>query len=100
MFFKTTIYTVPTRVFPFKLNGAKAGTINKTSAPLSIIRSPHIDKKSREQFKFFMQKKTQIVRDAKKLKLATQFATLLYKMYAPVRIKITISYYQQYYSTF
>jgi ribosomal protein S10 len=100
MLFKTTIYTVPTRTLPLKFNDLRQGTLNRASAPISIIRSPHIDKKSWEQFKFFTQKKTQVIKNPKKLKAFLQLAKTLHKMYAPLRIKINISYYQSFTTKF
>lgn len=100
MLFKTTLYTIPTRTLPFLVNNFRAGTITKASHPISIIRSPHIDKKSWEQFKFFMQKKTKITKQLSNLRTTLQFAQILRKMIAPLRIKITISYYHKLHTTF
>ena len=86
MFLKLTLYSIPTRTLPLRLNTLKHGTINKQSAPINIIRSPHIDKKSWEQFRFFSQKKTVILKHHPDSKRLLQLMHTLQKLFAVIRI--------------
>ena len=102
MLVKITIYTIPTRILPLKINTFHNATINKASTPLGIIRSPHIDKKSWEHFKFFIQKRVVILREPgkKDLHAAQKFAQSLKIFFATLRINITICYFYKFKTTF
>ena len=102
MLVKMKIYTIPTRTLPFKLNTVRTGSIAKRSAAISIIRSPHIDKGSREQFKFFSKKNTLILREPgqKQYKAALAFAKRIKLFFATVRITLTVCHYYRFTSRF
>jgi ribosomal protein S10 len=102
MLVKMKIYKIPTRTLPFKIESLRAGTITKRSAELSIIRSPHIDKKSREQFKFFSQKNTIILREPgqKQYHDTLKFAKLIKTFFATVRITLNICYFHKFTTRF
>ena len=62
--------TVPARNLPIHLTNLKASTIHRRSTLYTINRSPHIDKRSREQFKFFNKKNIIIKNGTKQEELA------------------------------
>lgn len=50
---KIILTTIPARNLPLQLTNQTPSTIIKQQGPITVNRSPHIDKKSREQFKIY-----------------------------------------------
>jgi len=88
MFVRLKIYKIPTRTLPLKLNSLPAGHIKKTSTPINIIRSPHIDKRSWEQFTFSISKNLITISTQKQVGRAHKIARLLTKYFSFLRITL------------
>ena len=71
--------TVPARNLPVHLTNLNASTIHRKSTLYTVNRSPHIDKRSREQFKFFSKKNIIIKHATKKEELAVKQSIQLLK---------------------
>jgi len=102
MLVKIKIFTIPTRTLPLNINTFNTAAINKPSTPISIIRSPHIDKKSFEHFKFFIQKRMVTLKEPGLTQLAAtyKFTKLLKLFFATVRTTVNICYFYKFKTTF
>lgn len=93
--------TVPARNLPMQFTSLKTSTLHKRSTVYTVIRSPHIDKKSREQFKFFKKKNISIKEASKKEKLILkQTIDILKQQYSLVRFTMFVTTTELFTSTF
>ncbi len=63
MYYTITFYTIPSKSQPLPFTSSNTTTLSRSSSTISAIRSPHIDKRSWEQFKFFVKKQNVICRE-------------------------------------
>lgn len=90
MFVRLKIQKIPTRVLPLTFNELKGGSIKKLKNPIAIIRSPHIDKRSWEHFRFTSHKTVMSLATAKQYHLAIKIAKILESSFSILRITLAV----------
>jgi ribosomal protein S10 len=98
---KLILTTIPARNLPLQLTNQKPSTIINQKGPITINRSPHIDKKSREQFKIYTKRNIiyQTVNKREYSKIQT-LLEVLKKQYILLRITLFILTTERFISNF
>lgn len=86
--YKINFYSIPSRTLPLHSTNSRFATLQKSSHLINIIRSPHIDKRSWEQFQFFLKKQTMVCNSVKEINKYINAKKALQKMFAVLRIQI------------